>query len=62
MQKFGNVVGVAAVYINVSKYQQIRMLLKDNLEDRVVDGKIILNLNLIKQNRTLCFGLLQSRQ
>jgi hypothetical protein len=58
MQKFENVVGVAAVYINVSKYQQVRMLLKDNLEDRVVDGKIILNLILAKQNRMLRFGLL----
>jgi len=58
MQKFAKVVGVAAMYINVSKYQQIRMLLKDNLEDRVVDSKIILNLILIKQNRMLRFGLL----
>jgi len=53
MQKFDNVVGVAAIYMNVSNYQQIRMLLKDYLQDRVVEGKIILNLILIKQNRML---------
>jgi hypothetical protein len=53
MQKFDNVVGVAAIYMNVSNYQQIRMLLKDYLQDRVVEEKIILNLILIKQNRML---------
>jgi len=49
MQKFENVFGVATIFTNVSKYEQIRMLLKDNLEDRVVEGKIILNLILIKK-------------
>jgi len=56
MQKFKNVVGVTAMYINVSTYQKFRMFLKDNLEDRVVDGKIILNLILIKWNRMLRIG------
>jgi len=58
MQKFENVVGVAAMFINVSKYQQIRMLLKDSLEDRVVEGKITLNLILLKQNRILRVGFI----
>jgi len=58
MQKFENVVGAAAMFINVSKYQQIRMLLKENLEDQVVEGKIILNLILIKQNRILRMGFI----
>jgi hypothetical protein len=58
MQKFENVIGVATMYINVSKYQQIRMLLKDNLEDLVVDGKTILTLILIKQSRMLRMGFI----